>query len=63
MRDLDRYRSMSTRELLTVANEEGIDPDMAVAMAERLESTDNWLNRGINTAAGGRYTFNHRSMA
>jgi len=53
---------MDTRELLTVASEEGIDPDMAVAMAERLEQTNVWLNSGTNTV-GGRYIFNHRSMA
>lgn len=60
MRDVDRYRSMETRELLTIAREEGIDPNMAVALAERLERTDAWLNG--NGATGGRYTFNQRSI-
>lgn len=60
MRDVDRYRSMSTQELLTIASEEGIDPDMSIAMAERLERTDRWLNG--NGSSGGHYTFNQRSI-
>ena len=60
MRDIDDYRSMGTSALLTTAREEGINPNMAVAMAERLERTDLWLNG--NGSMGGRYTFNQRSI-
>lgn len=59
MRDLDQYRSMDTHALLLEAREVGINPDMAVAIAERLERTDRWLNG--NGSTGGRYTFNQRS--
>ena len=62
-RDTDRYRSMGTHEMLLVAREEGIDPDMAVAMAERLDILENarWRLKMSHDSMGGRYTFNHRS--
>ena len=65
MRDADRYRSMGTSELLTIAREEGIDPDMAVAMAERLDILGNarWRLRMSHESMGGRYTFKQRSEA
>lgn len=61
--DIDRYRDMSTDALLNAAREDGINPAMAVAMAERLEIVDNecWRYTITHKAMGGRYTFNHRS--
>ena len=61
--DIDRYRDMDTDALLAAAREEGINPAMAVAMAERLEIVDNecWRYTITHKAMGGRYTFNHRS--
>ena len=61
--DSDRYRDMDTDALLAAAREEGINPAMAVAMAERLEIVDNecWRYTITHKAMGGRYTFNHRS--
>ena len=65
MRDADRYRSMGTSELLTIAREEGVDPDMAVVMAERLDILENarWQFRMSHESMGGRYTFKQRSEA
>lgn len=65
MRDADRYRSMSTNELLTIAREEGIDPEMAIVMAERLDILENarWRFRMSHESMGGRYTFKQRSEA
>lgn len=65
MYDLDLYRSMSTGTLLLTARELGIDPYMAVAIAERLEALENLHYEPENYAAGakgGRYAFNHRSI-
>lgn len=61
--DRDDYRDMSTDALLAVARERGIDPEMAVVLAERLEIVDNecWRYTITHKAMGGRYTFNHRS--
>ncbi len=65
MRDADRYRSMGTSELLTIAREEGIDDEMAVAMAERLDILESarWRFRMSHESMGGRYTFKQRSEA
>lgn len=62
MRDLDRYRSMTPHELLTEAREQGIDPDMAVAMAEKLERRSSYGHGTSAHGHGGRYQFNHRSI-
>jgi len=61
--DLDRYRSMSLTELLCVAREEGVDADMAVTMAERLDMLENerWRLKTSHESMGGRYKFIHRS--
>ncbi len=59
----DRYRDMDTDALLAHAREQGIDPDMAVVLSERLEITDNecWRYTITHRAMGGRYTFKQRS--
>lgn len=62
MRDTDTYRSMSVPDMLIIAREEGVDADMAVAMAERLELQ--WERRSAHPVSmGGRYKFIHRSEA
>ena len=57
MANRDTYRSLSTEKLLERAREEGIDPEMAVVLAERLECGD----CGDCGSMGGRYFFNQRS--
>lgn len=62
----DTYRAMSTEALLGAARENGIDPDMAVVMAERIEvmfEDEVLFCLNGHASMGGRYTFNHRSMA
>lgn len=39
MRDRCDYRAMSTRALLRVAQDDGLDAEMAIAIAERLNET------------------------
>lgn len=66
MRDLDQYRCLSTEGLLEAAREHGIDPDMAVVLAERLERVyddERFDFFDGHDSMGGRYTFNHRSRA
>ena len=67
MADRDTYRCMSTGALLQVAREDGIDAELAVALAERLEHLDDWVeyppDAGHAPSRGGRYNFNHRSEA
>lgn len=61
-KDRDDYRVMYTHLLLQEAREQGINPEMAVAMAERLHD----LVRGDANSAegyGGMYKFNTRSEA
>lgn len=36
MHDRDYYRALSSLQLLTVAGEDGINPEMAIALAEHL---------------------------
>jgi hypothetical protein len=62
-RDADRYRSMGTGELLMIAREEGIDADMAIVLAERLDILENvrWRLKTSHESMGGRYKFIHRS--
>lgn len=40
MQDRDYYRSMPTRVLLILAAEEGLNPEMAIAIAEELASVE-----------------------
>ena len=63
MRDRDTYRSMSTEALLEEARDVGIDPEMAVVLAERLDVLYNqaWHYHTTHESMGGRYTFNNRS--
>lgn len=63
MRDRDDYRSLSDAALLLTAREQGIDPEMAIVLAERLEEHDRMIHRfgSLPTHTGGRYAFNHRS--
>jgi hypothetical protein len=62
MRDLDYYRCMGAEALLEHARECGINPDMAVAIAERLDHVTNG-RYGNYPSMGGRYTFTTRSEA
>lgn len=52
--DRDYYRSLSSRALLVQAVEDGINPEMAVAMAEHLALSID-LPRMV-----GRFTFNEK---
>ena len=60
--DRDTYRSMSTDGLLAAARN-GVTPEMAIVLAERLEMTHNrvWNYKMDHPSMGGRYTFNSRS--
>ena len=64
-RDADRYRSMSTHEMLTIAREEGIDAELAIVLAERLDIFENvrWRLKTSHESMGGRYKFIDRSAA
>lgn len=59
--DLDYYRSLHSCQLLRLAREEGINPDMAVALAERLEDAYDDAGHLWGGTHGGRYMYNHRS--
>lgn len=62
MDNTDHYRSLSTRALLMLAREQGINPGMAVALAERLENYHEYdEDPTSNKAMGGRYAFKQRS--
>lgn len=67
--DLDYYRSLDTDTLLLRAREEGITPDMAIALAERLEEAHGacemaHLDYDYDIVmCGGRYQFKTRSIA
>lgn len=66
MRDRDDYRSMYIETLLQEARETGINPDMAVVLAEKLEAFYDVAWHYEPTGApsmGGRYFFNERSEA
>lgn len=66
MRDRDTYRSMYVETLLQEARETGIDPEMAVVLAEKLEEFHNVAYQYEPTGAasmGGRYFFKERSEA
>lgn len=63
--DLDYYRSLPAEGILRLARDNGIDADMAVALAETL---DRALDQGMviyghRVAFGGVYRFNQRSDA
>ena len=60
MADRDTYRVLSTPALLKTARE-GIDAELAVVLAERLECTNSRDWSSMHGSMGGRYTFNHRS--
>lgn len=61
MRNRDDYRSMHDGTLLLHAREDGIDPEMAIVLAERLEAAIGYRYASMNHPCGGRYTFNNRS--
>lgn len=65
MRDKDYYRCLGTEALLMAAREDGIDPEMAVVLAERLEVLDNqaWRYGIEHKSMGGRYMFKERTDA
>ena len=66
MRDRDTYRSMYIETLLLEARETGINPDMAIVLAEKLETLyDDAFEHEMPGAPtmGGRYFFNERSEA
>lgn len=59
--DRDYYRSLDAEILLLLAREEGINPEMAIALAEELQTAysagyDPYLYEGCAT---GHFTFNH----
>lgn len=63
--DRDYYRCLDTEALLQTARDGGIDEDIAVVLAERLEVLDNraWHYEITHGSMGGRYTFKQRSIA
>lgn len=61
MRNRDDYRSMYDVDILDLARSDGIDPEMAVVLAERLELTTTSWGPASSESMGGRYTFNNRS--
>lgn len=52
-RDRDDYRSMSDKRITDIAREEGIDPEMAIVLAEKLANVY-WEDQT------GRFRFNHK---
>lgn len=52
--DRTYYSAMSTYRLLLIAREEGINPELAIAMAERLADSDYTFE-----AFRGTFRFNH----
>ena len=65
MADRDTYRCMSTGALLQAARGDGIDAELAIVLAERLEHHyhKSWMLHGSSESMGGRYNFNNRSIA
>lgn len=67
MQDRDYYRSLTPERLLLTAREEGINPEMAIAIAEALAETLGDLEdvsdyEGVCKAPASGYTFNYRSV-
>lgn len=63
--DRDYYRCLEDRQLLIRACESGIDPEMAIALAERVEALLNKPSVYHSTPSiqsGGKYWFNQRSV-
>lgn len=56
-RDRDDYRAMSDTAIIVVAREEGIDPEMAIALAEKLAKRTFTCGPGHHY---GRFRFNHK---
>ena len=52
-RDRNDYRAMCDTAIITVAREEGIDPEMAIALAEKLAEI-------YFEGQRGRFRFNHK---
>ena len=55
-RDRDDYRSMSSVGILKTAREEGIDPEMAIVLAEKL-AAQTWAHHEYGA---GCFRFNHK---
>lgn len=67
MQDRDYYRSLTSERLLLLAREEGINPEMAIAIAEALAEALEDLEdvsdyEGVCKAPTHGYTFNNRSV-
>ena len=54
MQDRDYYRALDSHRLLTLAREEGINPEMAIALADRVAN----LDYGVSHMTGS-FHFNH----
>lgn len=57
--DRDYYRCLTTAELLALARDEGINPEMAVAMAERLSEKGAGYYGATHAKRGFEFNFNH----
>jgi hypothetical protein len=60
--DRDYYRSLTVDNLLLLAREEGINPEMAIAIAETLHSArEHWYyhDEPFEGQAAGHFQFNH----
>jgi len=42
--DRDYYRALGTHSLLTHARENGLNPELAIAVTERLAAKEHWAN-------------------
>ena len=58
--DRSYYRALGTKALINEAREEGINPEMAIAIAERLaRDFDRWTDRWTDQT--GKFHFNERT--
>lgn len=57
--DRDYYRCLDTLDLVRQARDEGINPEMAVAMAERLADSLRRYYGGDADKLGFEFNFNH----
>lgn len=62
-RDREHYRTLSDAAILEEGRYYGIDEELAVVLAERLEARGTWGRSYVSTqSAGGRYFFKKERM-
>lgn len=59
--DRDYYRSLTVDNLLLLAREEGINPEMAIVLAEELQTAryEGYDEYAYEGQAAGHFQFNH----